>query len=330
MIINKTDRQVSVTPFIKSLGSIQKVPIITAAIAYDNPRSRKVFILVIRQALYFPDMKRCLLCPMQMRLNDVVLNEQPKFLTTHPTDQDHAIILEDLTISLNIFNVASFFHGRTPTRKEYKECKRIELTYPSPEWITNSDVYAEEESKCLDEEGNARKFKGTRRTSSVVHDDGEFIRSINALTISHDEIRETVSGINSEKFKLNADVICTSWGIGKNIAENTIKATTHFRVQTVRHPNVERQWQTWNGPLQYHRLDHAVYHDTMYSQVKFSRGNKCCKIYVTDFGWSRLIPITKESEVHETLDLFLGGYGIPKALISDGTKSYTGGGITTA
>jgi hypothetical protein len=178
---------------------------------------------------------------MQMRLNDVLLNEQPKFLTTNPTDLDHAIILEDLTISLDIFNVASFFHGRTPTWKEYDECERIELIYPSPEWSPNSELYAEEESKCVDEEGYARKFKGTRTTSSVVHDDGEFIRSINELTLSHGSIKETVSGINSEKFKLNADVLWTSWGIGRSTAKNTIKVTTHLRVQTVHHPNVERR-----------------------------------------------------------------------------------------
>jgi hypothetical protein len=63
----------------------------------------------------------------------------------------------------------------------------------------------------------------------------------------------------------------------------------------------------------------------MYSQVKSSRGNKCCYIDVTDFGWSRSFPMTNESEVHETLDLFLGRYDIPEALISDGVKSYTGG-----
>jgi hypothetical protein len=219
MIINKTDRQVSVTPFIKSLRSIQKVPIITAAIAYDNPRSGKVFILIIHQALYFPEVKRCLLYQMKMRLNSVVLNERPKFPTAHPTDQYHAIILGDLTISLDFFTVASFFHGRTPTRKEYNECKRIELTYPLPEWSPNSHLYAEEESKCVDEEGYARKFKGTRQTSSIIYDDGEFIRCINELTISKpDEVRETVSGINSDKFKMNTDVLCTIWGIGKNIA----------------------------------------------------------------------------------------------------------------
>jgi transposase InsO family protein len=35
--------------------------------------------------------------------------------------------------------------------------------------------------------------------------------------------------------------------------------------------------------------------------------------------------MTREAEVHETLDLFLGRYGIPEALISDCAKSYTGG-----
>jgi hypothetical protein len=124
---------------------------------------------------------------------------------------------------------------------------------------------------------------------------------------------------------MNADVLCNNWGIGKNIAENTIKATTHMRVQTVNHPNVERRWPTGDRPLQYRRLDHAVYHDTMYSEVKSSRDNKCCEIYVTYFGWSRSFPMTKEADVHETLDLFLGRYGIPESLISDGAKSYTGG-----
>jgi hypothetical protein len=146
-------------------------------------------------------MKRCLLCPMQIRLNDLVLNERPKFLTAHPTDQDHAIILEDLNILLDIFNVASFLHGRTPTKKEYEECERIELTYPLPEWSPNSDLYADEESKCVEEEGYARKFKGAGRTSSIFHDNGAFIRCINTLAILQaDKARQSIFGINLDKF----------------------------------------------------------------------------------------------------------------------------------
>jgi hypothetical protein len=83
-----------------------------------------------------------------MRLNDVVLNERPKFLTTHLTDKDHSIALEDLTIALDIHKVLSFFHGPTPNQEEYNGYDRIELTYPFPEWSPNTKLYAEEESKC--------------------------------------------------------------------------------------------------------------------------------------------------------------------------------------
>jgi hypothetical protein len=58
MIVNDTDRFINVTPFVKSLGTAKRVPIVSAAIAYDDPRSGKVYVLIIHQALYFPDMPR--------------------------------------------------------------------------------------------------------------------------------------------------------------------------------------------------------------------------------------------------------------------------------
>jgi hypothetical protein len=44
-----------------------------------------------------------------------------------------------------------------------------------------------------------------------------------------------------------------------------------------------------------------------------------------DFGWSITFPMKKESDFHETLDLFLLHYEIPEALVSDGAKAYTSG-----
>jgi hypothetical protein len=76
--VNETYKSVKVSPFLKTLGSVTKVPIVTAAIAHDDPRSGDTYVLVIHQALYFKDLDHCLLCPMQMRLNDVVINERPK------------------------------------------------------------------------------------------------------------------------------------------------------------------------------------------------------------------------------------------------------------
>jgi hypothetical protein len=63
----------------------------------------------------------------------------------------------------------------------------------------------------------------------------------------------------------------------------------------------------------------------MYSKALSSRVNKCCEIYVTDFGWSRSFPMQKESEGHETLDLFLSRYGVSESLISDGAKAHAVG-----
>jgi hypothetical protein len=71
LIVNQTERTVRVTPFLKSLGSGIKVPIVAAAIAHNNPKTREVTILLVHQALHFPEMKNCLLSPMQLLLNDV-------------------------------------------------------------------------------------------------------------------------------------------------------------------------------------------------------------------------------------------------------------------
>jgi hypothetical protein len=158
MIVNVTDRYVSSSPFIESF--------VSAAVAYDDPRSGKIFILIIHQSLHFPEMNRSLLCPMHLRLNDVVANERPKFLTPHPTDQDHAIGVNDLVMCLRIHNVASYFDTRTPTKNEYEECDRIKLTYPFQEWCPHDTKYAKEEIKRTDDEGYVRQFHLDSRISS--------------------------------------------------------------------------------------------------------------------------------------------------------------------
>jgi hypothetical protein len=55
MISNETYKSVKVSPFLKTLGSVTKVPIVTSAVAYDDPGSGDTFMLVIHQALYFKD-----------------------------------------------------------------------------------------------------------------------------------------------------------------------------------------------------------------------------------------------------------------------------------
>jgi hypothetical protein len=50
--------------------------------------------------------------------------------------------------------------------------------------------------------------------------------------------------------------------------------------------------------------------------------NKCAETYSTDFGWSITFPMKTESDVQETLDIFLPRYGGPDVLVSDGARAF--------
>ena len=92
---------------------LKNVQIVTAALAYDNPNSGKVIILNVHQAVHITIMENYLLCLMQMRLADVVVNDCPKFVHENPTDATHSIIAkaaaddDELVILLSIQGVTS-------------------------------------------------------------------------------------------------------------------------------------------------------------------------------------------------------------------------------
>ena len=48
-------------------------------------------IIVLHQAIHVPTMDSNLNCPMKVRMNDVKLDDKPKFLTEDPTDESYAI-----------------------------------------------------------------------------------------------------------------------------------------------------------------------------------------------------------------------------------------------
>jgi hypothetical protein len=75
---------------------------------------------------------------MQMRLNDVVVNEMPKFQCSYPANISHIITVkgenmnDELIITLDLRGVVSCFTTRKPTQEEFYTCDRYELTYESP------------------------------------------------------------------------------------------------------------------------------------------------------------------------------------------------------
>ena len=51
--------------------------------------------IVTHQGIIIPHLEDHLLCPMQARVNDVTVNETPRFLTPEPNGETHTIIVTD-------------------------------------------------------------------------------------------------------------------------------------------------------------------------------------------------------------------------------------------
>ena len=104
------NRPVNVVGYNPSKGTMTpNCQIVSAAVAYGCPMTGEVFIIGIHQAILIDHLHSNLLCPMQMRMYDVKVNDITKYLTDNPTDQTHSIFMhekgETLLIPLHLHGV---------------------------------------------------------------------------------------------------------------------------------------------------------------------------------------------------------------------------------
>jgi hypothetical protein len=81
------DRPIIVQGYDPSLGT-KTCATGSGALAYDDPMTSKVYYLVINQAIHIPHLDHHLLCSMQCQVNDVIVDDTSKFLTSDPTDHN--------------------------------------------------------------------------------------------------------------------------------------------------------------------------------------------------------------------------------------------------
>jgi hypothetical protein len=131
------------------LGHLTSVPILSVALEYDCQTLYQTFILIFHQVLYIEQLERCLLCPNQLRANEIEVNDCPfMFLPPHlHSDHSHTIITPQLRIPLQLNGVISYFTCRKPTVAEIEDpdrFPRIEMTseglwYPDAEHRRNDE-----------------------------------------------------------------------------------------------------------------------------------------------------------------------------------------------
>jgi hypothetical protein len=344
LIIHDFERPVNVTGFDKTVANV-RAKTVTAAVAYDDQVSGQTMILIFHQAIYIPGMENNLLCPMQMRLNDVLVSDIPKFLTEQPSEHTHSLRVREMDtretylIPLSIQGVTSYLPTRKPSAAEYESetNQKFELTFETPEWDPHSTQFAEQEAAFMDSGGRLRepgdRTAGTRNffVSSVSQNHPLIVGDRynedlpNALRMKVNV--STVSGVktSARMNKVDPEVLSRRWGIGIESARRTVKVTTQRGVRTVLHPSLSRRFRTNDRQLRYRRLRSDIFGDTLEANVKSNRGNKYAQVFGTSFGWSRVFPVRKKSDVHEGLSLMFKRDGVPPKIIVDGSKEQTQG-----
>ena len=144
LLIHDYERPVQVHGYDEGVGEIKAFRTVSAVIAYDHPESGDTYMLVLHQAILIPQVENNLLSPLQMRDNDVCVNDDPKFMAPTPTESHHAIVIngidqdqQPINIPMSLWGVILYFPSRKPTREEYEVSDtdlRLEMTVEEPEW----------------------------------------------------------------------------------------------------------------------------------------------------------------------------------------------------
>ena len=103
-IIQQTGRYTDVNALSSDVGTMSRVPIVDAAVAYDCPFSGQTILMVARNAMYVESMEHNLVPPFIMRKAGLEVDEQAKIHTPQPSKEHHSVYCKeiDLIIPLKI------------------------------------------------------------------------------------------------------------------------------------------------------------------------------------------------------------------------------------
>ena len=211
----------SVNPFTESLGTINDVPIVDAAIAYECPYSHITYVLICRNALYIPNMYNNLVPPFILRESGATVNDTAKIHCKDPTNNDHCITFEDcdLRIPLQLSGTFSYFHTRKPTQDELQTCDKVFITPDRQHWNPYCTSFALNEHSMLNYAGEITEVQ--RREHHL---------------IDHEMVDATIAAVTVDEYNTNVDSIMDNsfYGIKTNeshIPDNNFAAALNQRTE---------------------------------------------------------------------------------------------------
>ena len=184
-VIAELNKKMEVSPYSPSYEPLM-IPLVDAAIKYECPYTGKEYILVIRNALYVPEMDYNLLPPFVLREAGLLVRDTPKIQLTDPTEEDHAITFPEagFRIPLSLWGVFSYFPTTKPTYDDLIDPSDVYMLTPF-QWNPHSDVYARNEEAMLDWEGNvkAQKDREVQVVLDEITDDDAMVQALHISSI---------------------------------------------------------------------------------------------------------------------------------------------------
>ena len=184
-ILADSGKQVEVNPFTPDYQPMT-VPLVDAAIRYDDQYDGRSYILVIRNALYFPSMTHNLVPPFMMREAGIKVNTVPKIQVEDPSVDDHAIYFPEtgFRIPLSLWGIFSYFPTSKPSKDDLVEPNDVYLLTPT-HWNPHSDEYAKNEELMLDWEGNMtlKKDRESRVVLDAIPEDPAMVSSLSVSRV---------------------------------------------------------------------------------------------------------------------------------------------------
>ena len=165
LIVTDYNQPVQVQGYDPALGTMT-YPTISVVWAYDHPNGYR-YHLLWHQAISIPTLVHNLISPFQCRVNDVVVNNVPKFLLMQPTAEDHAIVVLDpddptshLILPLELDGVVSYLpvHQVTCADFDSGQYSRINMTNEHLTWDPQSSWFSDQEASMTDLAGNVVRY----------------------------------------------------------------------------------------------------------------------------------------------------------------------------
>jgi hypothetical protein len=352
-VFEETGKTVNVFSYDPKLGSTTS-NVVSGCFSYDDPTSGRVILLIVHQGLHMPHLSYSLIPPFQMRENDVIVNDRPKFQTRNPTEDDHCVIVsrDDLStyrFPLSLRGTTSFIDVRKPTDGEIQDdsLERFELTYQSPDWEPGTDRFSVMEDR-LELETAARPSTGDRSTVSAVN--RAEVDMTPAISMYEHEVsqgnailagissvycddllaqamreRRIVSAVTSgSRTALTPETLAKNWNIPLERAKQTLAVTTQRGIRS-RPTVLTRRFKTNDRMLRYNRLDAKMFTDTLEAGTLSRRQNKYAQAYVIPPNWTKAYSMRKKNDAHHTLSSLFHDIGVPETLVMDGSKEQTMG-----